>query len=134
MLALSDAGVWRKWLEIRPSCVDLVASEGQSAGIGVYAARTFAADDVVSQFLGETTTSASKKAQWLKTWRKHYAMKRADGRTLVCPKTRDIHGLLAAGHMFNHTKRPNCVVGHDLVIRTKRVVQVGEELTIDYNR
>ena len=126
LLALDDANHWRKWLEVRPSKVAVDSSEGRSVGIGVFAARTFAPDDVITQFCGEVTQDSSRKKRWLSTWRKNHAILKSDKTTLVCPPSRAVGDVLYAAHFINQSPTPNCIIGQDLVVRASHKIKPKE--------
>ena len=124
---------WRKWLQVRKSRVHLDKKEGKSPGLGVFAARHFKQDDVITQFVGSRTRSVSQKRKWLGQWKKDYIVTLPD-ESFVCPQSDDLEHIYFAGHKINHSSFPNAHIGTDLVIRALHDIKAGNEITFNYNR
>ena len=140
MIALSNSNKWEPWLSIRTSTVTPDPKEGDNPGLGLFAARAFQFDDIVTRYCGKTTGVDTKL---LKSWEKHkwkqfYTFK--GKQYAVCPdcsEKKDIYNteLLFAAHLINHSDDPNCQVDPDtFLVKARRDIKRNEELTINYNR
>jgi hypothetical protein len=122
LVALSVRG-WRSWLQVRPSTV--------ADGLGVFAARSFVAGDVVTQYVGRTSSNPRSQQHILSGPLGPYSVLRQDG-VLVYPPSLGVEDVLFAGHLLKQSETPNCVLQPDMVIRTLRLVRCGMELTLKY--
>ena len=68
MIALSNNNKWEPWLSIRTSTVTPDPKEGENPGLGLFAARVFQFDDIVTRYCGKTT---GVDTNMLKQWEKH---------------------------------------------------------------
>ena len=63
MIALSNNNKWEPWLSIRTSTVTPDPKEGENPGLGLFAARAFQFDDIVTRYCGKIYGRRHKHAQ-----------------------------------------------------------------------
>lgn len=117
-LVVFSKGEERRWLVLKESSI-------KNSGLGVFAVRTFKADEFVTCYLGIYEKSVTDlKYQFLKI---------NGGRSIQREQFAEDYWF---GHRIQHGsgEKVNVTISEEYVIKTTKKVTVGEELFLDYNR